>query len=169
MSKRKQWSAESMAAAVREIEEEGMGLREAARLYNLPVESLRRRIMGMVSIDCRPGPPTILTSYEEDRLARYCVEMSDMGFGLGREEVMHTAFLIVERSGRNHPFHNGKAGRAWFDCFCSRHPQAYASKTRTIVLCKSSFMQQRKNIGCFWKISKHMCKAKYIKQTYANI
>ena len=69
MSKRKQWSAESMAAAVREIEEEGMGLMEAARLYNLPVESLRRRIMGMVSIDCRPGPPTILTSYE-DRLAR---------------------------------------------------------------------------------------------------
>ena len=132
MSKRKQWSAESMAAAVREIEEEGMGLREAARLYNLPVESLRRRIMGMVSIDCRPGPPTILTLYEEDRLARYCVEMSDMGFGLGREEVMHTAFLIVERSGRNHPFHNGKAGRAWFDGFCSRHPKLTLRKPKPL-------------------------------------
>ena len=96
----------------------------------------------MVFIDCRPGPPTILTSYEEGRLARYCVEMSHMGFGLDREEVMHTAFLIVERSGSNHPFHNDKAGRA---------SQAYASKTRTIVLCKSSFMQQRKNIGRFFE------------------
>jgi len=97
-AKRKQWSAESMVAAIQAVEE-GKGLREAARLYNLPVETLRRRITGTVSVDCRPGPSTILTSYEEDRLVRYCVEVSDMGFGLSREEVMQKAFLIADKSG----------------------------------------------------------------------
>lgn len=32
-------------------------------------------------------------------LANYCVGMADMGFGLSREDVMRTAFLIVEKSG----------------------------------------------------------------------
>ena len=63
----KLWSDESMAAAVQSVQE-GKGLREAAKLYNVPVESLRRRVLGTVSVDCRPGPSTILTMEEEDRL-----------------------------------------------------------------------------------------------------
>ena len=38
----------------------GMGLREAARSYNVPVETLRQRVNGNVAIDCRPGPETVL-------------------------------------------------------------------------------------------------------------
>ena len=49
--------------------EDGLGLREAARQYNVPVETLRRRVTGAVSTDCRPGPTTVLTSEEETRLA----------------------------------------------------------------------------------------------------
>ena len=44
------------------------GLREAARLYNVPVETLRRGVKGFVPVECRPGPPTILSQEEEDRL-----------------------------------------------------------------------------------------------------
>lgn len=40
--KRKLWSNESMAAAV-EFVRDGKGLREASRLYNVPIETLRRR------------------------------------------------------------------------------------------------------------------------------
>ena len=39
--KRKQWSIESMTVAVKGIDGRD-GLREAAPLYNLPVETLRR-------------------------------------------------------------------------------------------------------------------------------
>ena len=70
MAKRKQWSDVSMAAAVNCVQKEGKGLRETApvRLYNLPVESLRRRVIGSVELNCRPGPPTVLTEGEEERL-----------------------------------------------------------------------------------------------------
>ena len=50
---------------------------------------------GLVSLDCRPGPPTVLTSEEETRLAEYCVATTDMGFGLTREGVMAMAFAIA--------------------------------------------------------------------------
>ena len=54
MSKsRIQWSNESMLAAVEYVKQLGNPLREASRLYNVPLETLRRRT-GFVEIDCRP-------------------------------------------------------------------------------------------------------------------
>ena len=36
---------------------DGMGVHEASRLYNLPYETLRRRVAENVDLECRPGPP----------------------------------------------------------------------------------------------------------------
>ena len=99
---RKQWSKESMAAALQNVRE-GMNVREAARLYNLPFETLRRRVVEKVPLECRSGPPTILTQLEEDELVSYCVRMANnMGFGLSRNDVMAITFKIAEASGRKH-------------------------------------------------------------------
>ena len=111
-----------MEEAFKSVMNESMGLREAARAYNVPVETLRRRVAGVVSIDCRSGPPTVLTSEEEARLAEYCVSMADMGFGLTREGIMAMAYAIVKKTGRNHPFKSGHAGRGWYESFMSRQP-----------------------------------------------
>ena len=102
---------------------EGNGLRHAARLHNVPVETLRRRVIGAVSSDCKPGPTTILTKEEEECLAHYVIEMADRGFGLQSEDLLRTAFTIVDRSGRPHPFQNGMAGRGWLEAFRRRHPE----------------------------------------------
>ena len=79
-----------------------MSLCEAARKYS--VETLRRHSAGLVRLDCRPGPPTVLTSEEETRLAEYCVAMADMGFGLTREGVMAMAFAICRQNWLEPPF-----------------------------------------------------------------
>ena len=47
-STHKQWSSESMEAAVKSVRG-GMG---ASRLHNVPVVTLRRRVIGIVEIDC---------------------------------------------------------------------------------------------------------------------
>lgn len=94
--KRKLWSDESMHEAVDSVAE-GKGLREAARMYNVPVETLRRRVNGTVGVDCKPGPATILTVEEEDEVCAYLIKMADMGFGLTREMVMHIAYTIAEK------------------------------------------------------------------------
>ena len=56
-----------MLLAVEKVKN-GFGLREAARQYNVPVETLCRRVTGTVSTDCKPGPSMVLTSEEETRL-----------------------------------------------------------------------------------------------------
>lgn len=133
---RKLWSKESMEAAVKAVEE-GMRLREAARLYNVPHETLRRRTTGAVAVDCKPGPSTVLTKEEECILAKYCIDMADMGYGLSRENVMRTAYRIVEKSGRKHPFQNGMGGRAWFDSFCARNPGISLRTPQALSFCRA--------------------------------
>jgi len=51
-TKCKQWSSEGMEAAVKSVKD-GMGLRQASRLYNVPLETMRRRVIGAVDMDCR--------------------------------------------------------------------------------------------------------------------
>jgi len=58
------WSIESMVAAIKGVEE-GMGRREAARLYSISHETLRRRTAGIVSVHCKPAPSTLLIKEEE--------------------------------------------------------------------------------------------------------
>ena len=84
-TKRKLWSQESMEAATKSIIDNGKELRQAARLYNVPVETLRRRVTGAVPLGCHPGPHTVLSEEKESRIVEYVVNMADMGFGLTRE------------------------------------------------------------------------------------
>ena len=122
VKRRRQWTQESMVAGVRAVAE-GMGLREASRLYNLPIETLKRRTTGQIPLEAKPGPTTVLTEEEESKLYEYCIKMADMGFGLSQEDLRHISFRIVEASGRKHPFTNEMAGRAWYSGFVARHPR----------------------------------------------
>ena len=81
-----------------EAVEEGMGLREASRIFNIPVETLQRRISGITPVDYHPGPSTILTSVEEQAIFDYAIKMADMGFGLGREDFMQISYQIARRA-----------------------------------------------------------------------
>ena len=135
-SKRKLWTEESMAAAVATVKD-GKGLRETSRLYNVPLETLRRRVTGAVELGCRPGPPTVLNESEEQQLSLYLVLMADMGFGLTREDVMRLAFNIAEKTGRMHPFSGNKAGRGWYEGFKARHPNLTLRTPQPLSYCRA--------------------------------
>ena len=135
--KRKLWSPESMHEAVLCVKEGNESLREASRLYNVPLETLRRRVTGAVEMDCKPGPPTILTKEEEDKIYEYLIKMSDMGYGLTREIVMHLAYMVAEKLHKKHPFTGESAGRSWFDGFRRRHPKLTIRTPQALSYCRA--------------------------------
>lgn len=122
MCSRLQWSLESMNEAFKAVKIDGKGLRQAAREYDVPVTTLKRRVDGEVAVDAKPGPRTVLTKEEEKKLCKYCFDMCDMGYGLTVEDVKIKAYEIMENSGRQHPFREGKAGRDWYEGFLRRFP-----------------------------------------------
>ena len=61
----------------------------------MPVTTLKRKVDGLVPIDAKPGPPTVLTKEEEEKLCKYCLDMCDMGYGLTVEDVRRVAYRIV--------------------------------------------------------------------------
>ena len=68
------------------VVQEGNGLRSAARMFDVPLETLQRRVIGSVPLDCKPGPKTVLSKEEEDLIFWYCITMSEMGYGIGRDD-----------------------------------------------------------------------------------
>ena len=50
----------------------------------------------------------------EQKLCKY---MCDMGYGLTVEDVRIKAYQMAQISGRPHPFHDGRAGRDWYEGF----------------------------------------------------
>lgn len=103
----------------------------------MPYETLRRRVVGEVEINCRPGPPTIFTPEEEQLIVNYLVTMSDMGFGLSRDNVIALAYTIAERIERDNPFRDGHAGRGWLDGFRSRHPKLTLRTPQPLSYCRT--------------------------------
>ena len=68
-------------------------------MFNFPLETLRRKIIGSVSINCKPGPKTALTKEEEDLIFWYCITGVKRRFdGSG------ILGLVTEKSGRPYPF-----------------------------------------------------------------
>lgn len=58
---------------------------------------------GSVRPGCKPGPGTVLTEEEEEQLAIYLIQMSEMGFGFSHDAVMHLAYNTVEKAKQKHP------------------------------------------------------------------
>ena len=68
---------------------------------NYIATTLKRRVDGRVPINAKPGPPTILTKEEEEKLCKYCLDMCDMGT---LEDERTVAYRIAQNSGRPHLF-----------------------------------------------------------------
>ena len=77
---------------------------------------------GKVTHGKPPGPPTVLTSEEENMLEGWVLEMSRIGYGRSIEELRLAVQKIMKRDGRSNPFKDDKPGYTWVKRFFHRHP-----------------------------------------------
>ena len=94
----------------------------------------------------------ILSSVKRKKVTQsnmHVVNMADMGFGLTREDVMQLAYKIAEKTGKQHPFHNGSAGRSWFEAFRARHPKLTFRTPQPLSYCRA-LCSNEETIGNFF-------------------
>jgi len=80
-----------------------------------------------------------------------------MGFGLCPDTVKGLAFRIVQKSGREHPFQDEKAGRAWFDGFRRRHPRLTIRKPQPLSYCRALCSDPETIKAFFGKLGSIQC------------
>ena len=147
------------------------GLREASRMHNVPVETLRG-VNGSVAVGCKPGPATILSEEEEDLLCEYIINIADMGYGLTREDIQRLACKTAEKTGCKHPFKDGKAGRGWFDGFKARHPNLSFRIPQSLAFARALSASEYVVADFFFffcKAWEHLWQAKSNHQAHASL
>ena len=109
-------------------------MRSSKIIFNVSVET-----PGTVPLGCHPGPQCPKKSH----IMEYVVNMADMGFGLTKENVMQSAYKIVEKTGKQHPFRNGSAEWSWFKAFHARHPKLTFRMPQSLSYCRALCSNER--------------------------
>ena len=112
--------------------EQKLTLRAIARAYDVPFETLRRRIKGKLSTD-RPstelhehqlGKKTILSPVAEKELAQHIKDLGSVGFPCTRDDIRTLAYeYAASNSIVGFSEKKRKAGYYWFEGFMRRFPQ----------------------------------------------
>ena len=94
--KRKQWSEESMTAALNEFKKGIYPINKIAVLYGVPKSTLHDRISGRVRHGTKPGPSPYLDHTEEQELADHLITVAKIGYGKTRKEVKMIAENVAK-------------------------------------------------------------------------
>lgn len=132
------WSQESMKCAIEEYNKQGecegrLTMRAIARAFNVPFETMRRRIRGKMTTPTtadRPihahqlGKKTVLPPTAEMELAQHIKNLASVGFPCTRDDVRTLAFEYADKN-KIDGFSETKkkAGYYWFQGFMARFPE----------------------------------------------
>ena len=117
------YTKESVLLAVEDVRSNKLTVRKAAQQYGIPKSTLALYVSGKLQTGVRPGPASILSPEEEQRIIDYAVHMGQIGYGRTREQIFDIVAKIMTKDGRPNPFVDGKPGRKWWALFKKRHPE----------------------------------------------
>lgn len=119
---RRQYSPSSLTSAYMAVKENDMSVYKAAKVYKVPQQTLRDRVIGKVDIDTTSsGRNPVLSLSEEEKLVSHLEVMAKYGYGYIRQEVCDIATDYAVQLGkrcRDDPFTLN-----WFRKFVKRWPQ----------------------------------------------
>ena len=65
--------------------------------YGIPKSTLHLYSIGKIELGSRPGPSSILTTAEEEKLVQHVVEMSCIGYGCTKQQVQDMVQAIISK------------------------------------------------------------------------
>ena len=132
-----QSKTDSLQSALLMIKEGEMSLRDASQHYGIPKSTLHDHYSGKVK-GFKRGPPTVLSEAEETMLAEWAINMSNIGYGRTREQVLEIVKTILDKDGRKTPFVDNLPGRDWWYAFLRRHPDISLRSPEQLQVARAS-------------------------------
>uniref|UniRef100_A0A2C9LUE5 HTH CENPB-type domain-containing protein n=1 Tax=Biomphalaria glabrata TaxID=6526 RepID=A0A2C9LUE5_BIOGL len=113
---------ELIKAAVHEIKNKKMSIRQAAKHFRLPLSTLYNKMIGKRPIVCTNR---ILNQDEENRLAEWLNNLRKHGFGNSHKDIVEIvlAMLAARSSSQSPETSIKKPSRQWLSGFFRRHPE----------------------------------------------
>ncbi|KAK9753781.1 CENP-B N-terminal DNA-binding domain [Popillia japonica] len=112
---------EDLEKAVSAIREGGLSIRKSERTYQIPFNTIRRRVNGSVDMHCkRPRPQSLLGAECEKDIYEAVVQLQKMGHGLTTKEVLKLAGDIDAKR-EIKVFKNEWPSKRWYKSFMMRH------------------------------------------------
>lgn len=118
-----------------------MSVRAAAKAYGVPFSCLQRRTDPNFSL---LGPPTVLTTEEENTISRWVIDVSKRGFPVTQAELKDSVQAMLNTKQRITKFKNNKPGQTWMKSFLCRRKEL--SKRMCENICKSRALVSEKTI-----------------------
>ena len=150
--KRKQWSEESMVAALEAVRD-GCSVRRAALEHGVPRTTLQDRHVGRVVHGTNPGPQPYLSEAEEVELRDFAIVVGQMGFGKTRRQIKDIAEAVARDKGI---LKKEKISDGWLRRFLERQPTLSLRKGDSTATARMSAMDDRGAIENYFKVLKEV-------------
>jgi len=130
---RGKWTEEALEAALQSIAE-GMDVNEAAKVFEIPPRTLKRRAESGNSRKGRMGPDSLLGEDAEKKIVIHINKLQERGFTPTRLEVRRMAFYLAEQLKIQHRFNRQAelAGYDWLSSFLRRNPELSIRKAEAL-------------------------------------
>lgn len=127
---RQSWSEEDMSQAMQAVRSKEMGWLLAAKTFNVPKSTLRRRVNDKNKVlhgskkGFLGGSVSVFSEEVESELVNHIKSLESRFFGLTCTDVRKIAFQLAEKLKLKHNFNREKkaAGWDWLNGFIKRHP-----------------------------------------------
>ena len=100
-----------MTLAIERINNDGLKVREAAKLYGIPKSTLFDRYNGTHG---QREKKTILSEVTEKLIVETLCYLADIGHGFGREQVLMLVAEYLKQTNQSNLFKNGKPSKDWY-------------------------------------------------------
>lgn len=113
----KHWDQDSLDAAIVAVEVNGVSIRQAAELYNIPKSTFYDHVSGRVTRLAKPGPKPYLTMKEEE-LVNFLLKCACLGYPHTRRQIIVIVQEILNKR-RTEPI---AVTIGWCERFIDHHP-----------------------------------------------
>lgn len=140
--KRFRYDDQTLQKALEVIRKSEMNISQASRKYLIPKSTLSNKLKGKVPEVRRMGPPTILTTEEEERLEKWILSKAVLGFPMHPDEVKDSVQRVLKIVKRPNVFKDDRPGKKWLTLFLQRHPNVTQRNTEIISKGRASVTEE---------------------------